>query len=395
MDRLTVPVDVEWKAAPGSSTGEVEGYASVFGVVDDDGDVVTPGAFRKTAADWSRASQPMPLIADHQLSSDGVIGSVHSLAEDRVGLKFKARFSGTQKAQDIRTNVLGGHLRGMSWTGELRNYRPGSGTLAGKAINRFLDEIRLLELTISPFPILSAAGITAAKAVVDRPWDGSPSRFTDDQYKRACLIDRGGDAPVKQRCSLPVREPNGDVNKNALGAAAAALAGGRGGLSGVSAEQKARAARALIRLYGQADMEPPDSLRRLAGTASRAQADWAGSMQKALEITDAVARKAAVDALVATYPADDLTDLVAGMEDAPATTADAATDGTSESSDPPAPGTPDAYALEFLTQTGPSDGTPSGEPPQALPAPLVILEHERTSAEMAELEADLTRALEG
>jgi HK97 family phage prohead protease len=102
------------------------------------------------------------------------------------------------------------------------------------------------------------------RAVVRKPWNGSAARFEDDEYKRSCLIDRGGDAPVKERCSLPVLEPNGDLNANALAAAAAALSGARGGLRGVSSEQKAAAARKLMRYYGQAGMEPPPSLRAVA-----------------------------------------------------------------------------------------------------------------------------------
>lgn len=103
-----------------------------------------------------------------------------------------------------------------------------------------------------------------SRAVTNKPWDGSPARFEDDEYKRSCLIDRGGDAPVKERCSLPVLEPNGDINTKALGAAAAALAGARGGLSGVSMEEKAKAARKLIRYYRTAKMEPPPSLQMMA-----------------------------------------------------------------------------------------------------------------------------------
>jgi HK97 family phage prohead protease len=102
------------------------------------------------------------------------------------------------------------------------------------------------------------------RAVTRKPWNGDASRFTDEEYKRSCLIDRGGDMPLKERCSLPVLEPNGDVNANALGAAAAALSGARGGLRNVSSAQKASAARKLMRYYRQADMEPPDSLRRVA-----------------------------------------------------------------------------------------------------------------------------------
>lgn len=102
------------------------------------------------------------------------------------------------------------------------------------------------------------------RAVTRKPWDGSASRFTDEQYLRSCLIDRGGDAPPKERASLPVLEPNGDLNANALGAAAAALSGARGGLRGVSVEQKATAARKLMRYYGMAGMDAPQSLRMMA-----------------------------------------------------------------------------------------------------------------------------------
>src|SRR5437763_3570987 len=50
-EHLIAPV-LEWKAAAGN-TGELEGYVSVFGNLDQGGDVVMPGAFRKTLADWS------------------------------------------------------------------------------------------------------------------------------------------------------------------------------------------------------------------------------------------------------------------------------------------------------------------------------------------------------
>lgn len=155
-------IEVEWKA--GTGPGEAEGYASVFGNVDEVGDVVMPGAFRKTIADWKRAAQPMPLIADHQLSTEGVIGSIASLTEDRHGLRFKARFSRSDKAQRIRQDVLDGHYRGTSFTYEVIKSSPGRGSVAGKAVARFLDELRLFEITLSPFPVNALAGLTGAKA---------------------------------------------------------------------------------------------------------------------------------------------------------------------------------------------------------------------------------------
>jgi HK97 family phage prohead protease len=154
-------VGAEWKAA--GDSGELEGYASVFNNVDQGGDVVLPGAFKKTLDGWSRARQPMPLLADHQLSTDGVIGSVVHAVEDHFGLKVRARFSSIPKAQDIRTRMIEGHLRGMSFTYEpKRSYR---GEKDGKQV-RFLQEVRIYEATVTPFPMNELA-LASAKAGPD------------------------------------------------------------------------------------------------------------------------------------------------------------------------------------------------------------------------------------
>jgi HK97 family phage prohead protease len=139
----------EWKAVGGDS-GELEGYVSVFGNRDKGGDVVLPGAFKKTLADWSRAKQPLPLIADHNLTTDGVIGSVVQAKEDQVGLWVRARFSSDPKAQSVRMKMLEGHIKGMSFTYDaIKHY---FGQQAGKSV-RFLQELKLFEATVTPFPM--------------------------------------------------------------------------------------------------------------------------------------------------------------------------------------------------------------------------------------------------
>jgi len=160
MDRKTLPVDIEWKAASGSA-GEVEGYASVFGNIDLDGDVVMPGAFSKSVQEFPKRTQPLPLIADHQLTTAGVVGSVVALKEDSKGLWFKAKFSSKSTAQDLRTDVIEGHVRGTSFTYDVIKAHPGF--VNGKSV-RQLHELRLWEITISPFPINQLAGLTAAKS---------------------------------------------------------------------------------------------------------------------------------------------------------------------------------------------------------------------------------------
>ena len=102
-------------------------------------------------------------------------------------------------------------------------------------------------------------------AISQKAW----TQFTSADYKDAatycdaCLINMNTgkrEGWTKDACKLPVKEPNGDVNANALSAAAAALAGARGGVQAPAAE-KQKAARALARLYGMAKMPMPQSLQ--------------------------------------------------------------------------------------------------------------------------------------
>jgi hypothetical protein len=105
-------------------------------------------------------------------------------------------------------------------------------------------------------------------ATTDKAWNGDASRWPDAKsFCDACLLDLNPDGqdPVKSNCKLPVREPNGDINTNALSSAAAVLNGGMGGLKGVAPKDRKAAARKLIGLYQEAQMPPPDSLKKIAG----------------------------------------------------------------------------------------------------------------------------------
>jgi HK97 family phage prohead protease len=114
-------------------------------------------------------------------------------------------------------------------------------------------------------------------AVDSPPWGSiSESDYTPEQWRRACLIDTGqGAADSKARYKLPVKTPGGAVHRGGAHAAASVLAGGRGGVS-ATAEQKARAARALVRIYrSDLNEEPPPSLLRAAGSSVSAESDHA------------------------------------------------------------------------------------------------------------------------
>lgn len=104
--------------------------------------------------------------------------------------------------------------------------------------------------------------------ISNRPWGAiSEADYRDAaQFCAACLIDLNepGAEKTKGKCKLPIREPGGAINRNAVHAAAAVLAGARGGVD-APPDEKRKAARKLIRLYREMNEEPPESLRRLAG----------------------------------------------------------------------------------------------------------------------------------
>ncbi|NOZ27972.1 MAG: hypothetical protein GXP39_07970 [Chloroflexi bacterium] len=106
-----------------------------------------------------------------------------------------------------------------------------------------------------------------AMAISDKPWGQlQESDYTLAQWHRACLIHlHDGSPTAKSQCKLPVREPDGTLNRNGVHAAAAALAGARGGVK-APPEQRRKAARALVRLYRRELKEdPPESILRIAG----------------------------------------------------------------------------------------------------------------------------------
>jgi hypothetical protein len=104
----------------------------------------------------------------------------------------------------------------------------------------------------------------------DRAW-GDVERTVQaygsaEKYCAASLIDLNepGEDKIAAACKLPIQEPGGAYNLNAMRAATAVLLGARGGVD-APLEAKRKAARKLVRLYREADLEPPEALVRLAG----------------------------------------------------------------------------------------------------------------------------------
>jgi hypothetical protein len=107
----------------------------------------------------------------------------------------------------------------------------------------------------------ASAEPVALVAVSDKPWSQfTAADYTIEQWRRACLLKMpGGDPDSKSTFKLPVREPNGTLNRNGVHAAAAALAGARGGVDAPAGAKEA-ARRKLRGLYRQLGEEAPESL---------------------------------------------------------------------------------------------------------------------------------------
>lgn len=174
--------------------------------------------------------------------------------------------------------VVDGHHR---WSGaaavRAAGVRPDM-TVTGLIVDAPIDEVLQLAASVASFESLDfdreAAGRVAAAEVSNRPWsDLTEADYDPEQWRRACLLDRGpsmGDENMKQRYGLPVREPDGTLNRNAVHAAAGGH--GIGAVKGIGDEMRRTVARKLLRLYAQIGDEPPDSLRELAGESMSASA---------------------------------------------------------------------------------------------------------------------------
>lgn len=139
--------------------------------------------------------------------------------------------------------------------------------MGGKPLTSTPADRRLAENKAggSSKPASKPAGLPAG--FTEKPWDGSAARWPDAaSYAASCLINTNTGPKAnwtKGNCKLPVKEPDGTVNVNALHAAASVLAGGQGGVAAASTDKKS-AAKQLKTLYGRLGEPLPPSIKQMA-----------------------------------------------------------------------------------------------------------------------------------
>jgi HK97 family phage prohead protease len=152
--------------------GTVEGYASLFGELDQARDMVMPGAFTQTLA--LRGLRRIPMLFQHDPAEP--VGIWLELREDGRGLFARGRLiPEVARGKELLALVKAGAIDGLSI-----GFRTVKGRIDPRSRIRKLDQIDLWEISIVTFPLLAGARVRAvkdARGVAQTPPDRSDRLF--------------------------------------------------------------------------------------------------------------------------------------------------------------------------------------------------------------------------
>ena len=157
------------KAGPenGLAEGQFTAYASTFTRTPDSyGDVVAPGAFTNTLAEWAAKDAPIPLLFGHRMDDpDFNIGHVMTAAEDEHGLLVTAQLDlDNPKAVQTYRLLKGRRIDQMSFSYDVLD--EAQVEIDGQKANE-LRELSLYELSVVPLGANRETEILAVKAQAD------------------------------------------------------------------------------------------------------------------------------------------------------------------------------------------------------------------------------------
>ncbi len=138
--------------------GTFAGYGSVFDVVDNQKDIVLPGAFRDTLA---ARGDTVKLLWQHDMGEP--IGRIENIMEDENGLYVQGRLMlDLSRGREAYSLLQEGVVQGMSIGYSPVRYRidPDTGV-------RLLEAVDLYEVSLVTFPANEAAQITVVKHAGD------------------------------------------------------------------------------------------------------------------------------------------------------------------------------------------------------------------------------------
>ena len=122
--------------------GAISGYGSVFGVRDQQGDIVEPGAFAATLAAWQAKGKLPAMLWQHDPNQP--IGRWTAMHEDARGLKVSGVLNlNVAKGREVHEMLKAGDIDGLSigYVSKKHSFRPDRRT-------RHLAEVHLFEISV-------------------------------------------------------------------------------------------------------------------------------------------------------------------------------------------------------------------------------------------------------
>lgn len=145
------------QALPIDAEGRFAGYASRFGTLDEGGDIVMSGAFRRSLG--RRGLGRIRMLFQHDPKEP--IGIWERLAEDGTGLWAEGRLvPEVPRAEALRRLIARGAVDGLSI-----GFRTLRATREPQSGHRRLWQIDLWEISIVSFPMMDGARIAPGKAM--------------------------------------------------------------------------------------------------------------------------------------------------------------------------------------------------------------------------------------
>ncbi len=161
------------------SDGTVEGYASLFGEIDQARDMVMPGAFARSLA--LRDVRRVPMLFQHDPAEP--IGIWLELIEDGRGLRARGKLiPDVQRSREVLALVKAGAIDGLSI-----GFKTVKGRVDPKSRVRKLDQVDLWEISIVTFPLLNGARVDTVKQATMAP-KASHARARAERAWRECKM---------------------------------------------------------------------------------------------------------------------------------------------------------------------------------------------------------------
>lgn len=142
--------------------GVFEAYASVFGNTDSYGDIVEPGAFKRTLEEWADKGETIPVLWGHDMHDPFAnIGGVLAAEEDEHGLKITGQLDlDNPTAAQVYRLMKGRRTNRMSFAYSVRDSEK-------RDDGNHLKDLDLFEVSVVQVPANDLAEVLTVKSAAD------------------------------------------------------------------------------------------------------------------------------------------------------------------------------------------------------------------------------------